>query len=343
MKTFVRSLCILGAVVGVIPLRSTAAQGVTSAAVVGKIADDAGEPIPSASLTLTNTSTGVRYMARSAGDGRFFFENVQVGGPYVLEARALGHEPGRVPDITLILGRRRVTDVTQRRDSDLVGGVTVEAQADPLRSPARTGASQYVSDSLVARLPTLARNFTDFVETTPQIARTSAAGQNNRFNNIQIDGAVNNDLFGLGSTGQPGGQVGAKAIPIDAISQYEVLIAPFDVRQGGFTGGLINAITRRGTNQIHGSFFEYHQNNDLVGGGLTTKPFGEFTENQYGGSIGVPLFTDKLHLFLAGEGQGRSRQNSEEHTPALPATTLLLSRPRLEKQKNKITTITTLI
>ena len=310
MKTFVRSFCILGALVGVIPLRTTVAQGVTSAAVVGKIADDAGEPIPSASLTLTNTSTGVRYMARSAGDGRFFFENVQVGGPYVLEARALGHEPGRVPDITLILGQRRVADVTLRRAAVQVGGVTVEAQADPLRSPARTGASQYVSDSLVARLPTLARNFTDFVETTPQIARTSAAGQNNRFNNIQIDGAVNNDLFGLGSTGQPGGQVGAKAIPIDAISQYQVLIAPFDVRQGGFTGGLINAITRRGTNQIHGSFFEYHQNNDLVGGGLTTKPFGEFTENQYGGSIGGPLFRDKLHLFLAGEGQGRSRPNS---------------------------------
>src|SRR5438093_1621613 len=201
---------ILGALVGVIPLRSTAAQVVTSAAVLGKIADDAGEPIPSASLTLTNTSTGVRYMARSAGDGRFFFENVQVGGPYVLEARALGHEPGRVPDITLILGQRRVADVTLRRAAVQVGGVTVEAQADPLRSPARTGASQYVSDSLVARLPTLARNFTDLVETPPQIARTSAAGQNNRFNNIQIDGAVNNDLFGLGSTGQPGGQVNAK-------------------------------------------------------------------------------------------------------------------------------------
>src|SRR2546426_453653 len=180
----------------------------------------------------------------------------------------------------------------------VVGRVTDEAGADPLRSSSRPGASQFVSESLVARLPTLARNFTDFVETTPQIARTSAAGQNNRFNNIQIDGAVNNDLFGLGSTGQPGGQVGAKTIPLDAISQYQVLIAPFDVRQGGFTGGLINAITRRGTNQIHGSFFEYHQDDNLVGGGLTTKPFGQFTENQYGGSVGGPLIRDKLHIFL---------------------------------------------
>src|SRR5437016_3134671 len=319
MTKLVRSFCILGALVGFIPFRELAAQGVTSAAVVGRVTDDAGQPIPSGSLTLTNTASGVRYLARSADDGRFFFENVQVGA-YVLDARALGHEPGRVPVIVLTLGQRRVADVTLRRAAVQLGGVTVEAVADPLRSTSRTGASQFVSESLIARLPTLARNFTDFVETTPQIARTSAAGQNNRFNNIQIDGAVNNDLFGLGSTGQPGGQVGAKTIPLDAISQYQVLIAPFDVRQGGFTGGLINAITRRGTNQIHGSFFEYHQDDNLVGGGLTTKPFGQFTENQYGGSVGGPLIRDKLHIFLAGEGQARNRPNSGANIGIDPVT-----------------------
>ena len=319
MTKLVRSFCILGALVGFIPFRELAAQGVTSAAVVGRVTDDAGQPIPSGSLTLTNTASGVRYLARSADDGRFFFENVQVGA-YVLDARALGHEPGRVPDIVLTLGQRRVADVTLRRAAVQLGGVTVEAVADPLRSTSRTGASQFVSESLIARLPTLARNFTDFVETTPQIARTSAAGQNNRFNNIQIDGAVNNDLFGLGSTGQPGGQVNAKTIPLDAISQYQVLIAPFDVRQGGFTGGLINAVTRRGTNQIHGSLFEYHQGNDFVGDGLTGQPFGTFTENQYGGSVGGPLFKDKLHLFLAGEGQGRNRPNSGANIGIDPVT-----------------------
>ena len=112
----------------------------------------------------------------------------------------------------------------------------------------------------------------------------------------------------------------AKTIPLDAISQYQVLIAPFDVRQGGFTGGLINAITRRGTNQIHGSFFEYHQDDNLVGGGLTTKPFGQFTENQYGGSVGGPLIRDKLHIFLAGEGQARNRPNSGANIGIDPVT-----------------------
>src|SRR5256885_12528661 len=163
MTKLVRSFCILGALVGFIPFRELAAQGVTSAAVVGRVTDDAGQPIPSGSLTLTNTASGVRYLARSADDGRFFFENVQVGA-YVLDARPLGPEPGRVPDIVLTLGQRRVADVTLRRAAVQLGGVTVEAVADPLRPTSRTGASQFVSESLIARLPTLARNFTDFVE-----------------------------------------------------------------------------------------------------------------------------------------------------------------------------------
>ena len=70
------------------------------------------------------------------------------------------------------------------------------------------------------------------------------AGQNNRYNNIQIDGGVNNDLFGLGSTGTPGGQVSERPISLEAVKEFQVLIAPFDVRQGGFTGGLVNAITK---------------------------------------------------------------------------------------------------
>src|SRR5438128_1548986 len=306
MTKLVRSFCILGALVGFIPFRELAAQGVTSAAVVGRVTDDAGQPIPSGSLTLTNTASGVRYLARSADDGRFFFENVQVGA-YVLDARALGHEPGRVPDIVLTLGQRRVADVTLRRAAVQLGGVTVEAVADPLRSVSRTGASQFVSESLVARLPTLTRNFTDFVETTPQVSRSSAAGQNNRFNNIQIDGAVNNDLFNLGSTqGQPGGQVNAKAITLEAISQYQVLIAPFDVRQGGFAGGLINAVTKRGTNAFHGSAFFGRQDEGLVGNNQAGLPFGKFKQDQYGGSLGGAIIKNRLHFFVAAEHQART-------------------------------------
>src|SRR5256885_15381698 len=309
MKRFVWSCGVLATMALFLPARAATAQGVASGAVGGRVTGGAGAAVPQAQVWPINPATEQRYTTRSAAAGGCSIESVQPGGPYTAEARALGFEVVRVPGVRLSLGQRLSLGLQMKRAAVELAGVTVEAQSNPLTSVSRTGASQFVSESLVARLPTLTRNFTDFVETTPQGSRSSAAGQNNRFNNIQIDGAVNNDLFGLGSTGQPGGQVGAKTIPLDAISQYQVLIAPFDVRQGGFTGGLINAITRRGTNQIHGSFFEYHQNENLVGGGLTTKPFGQFTENQYGGSVGGPLFRDKLHIFLAGEGQARNRPN----------------------------------
>src|SRR3989441_1007125 len=320
MKRFVWSCGVLATMALFLPARAATAQGVASAAVGGRVTDDAGAAVPQAQVLLINTATGQRYTTRSAADGGYFIENVQPGGPYTAEARALGFEVVRVPGVRLSLGQRQSLGLQMKRAAVELAGVTVEAQSKPLTSVSRTGASQFVSESLVARLPTLTRNFTDFVETTPQVSRSSAAGQNNRFNNIQIDGAVNNDLFGLGSTGQPGGQVNAKTIPLDAISQYQVLIAPFDVRQGGFTGGLINAVTRRGTNQIHGSLFEYHQGNDFVGDGLTGQPFGTFTENQYGGSVGGPLFKDKLHIFLAGEGQGRNRPNTGANIGIDPVT-----------------------
>src|SRR5207245_756785 len=118
------------------PFQRAAAQGVTSAAVAGRVTNDAREPVPSASLTLTNSATGVRYAARSADDGRFFFENVQVG-TYVLDARALGHEPGRVPDIVLILGQRRVADVTLRRAAVELGAGAAGRSGGREDDPAR--------------------------------------------------------------------------------------------------------------------------------------------------------------------------------------------------------------
>jgi hypothetical protein len=304
MNRLVRSICVLALIAVFAPLRAALTQGVASAAVVGQVTDEAGAPVPEAQVVLINTATGQRYATRSAVDGRYFFENAQPGGPYTVEARSLGFEAVRVTGVALSLGQRVPLDLKMKRAAVEVGGVTVQAENDPLASPARTGAGQFVSESLVTRLPTLTRNFTDFVEITPQVSRSSVAGQNNRFNNIQIDGAVNNDLFNLGSTqGQPGGQVNAKAITLEAISQYQVLIAPFDVRQGGFAGGLINAVTKRGGNDFHGTAFLDHQDDGLVGNNQSGLPFGTFKQNEFGGSFGGPLIKDRLQFFLAAEHQ----------------------------------------
>ncbi|MGH7644804.1 MAG: TonB-dependent receptor [Gemmatimonadales bacterium] len=276
-----------------------AAQGVTSAAVEGRLTSETGEAVDNGTVTLVNASTGQRYGVRSSADGRYFFENVAVGGPYTLEVRALGFEPRSASGLQLVLGQRFVQDFAMRRAAIEVAGLTVTAEADPLINPSRTGAQTFVSDTAIARLPTLNRNFTDFIQTVPQVVGTSVAGQNNRFNNIQIDGGVNNDLFGLSPSGTPGGSANARPISIEAVKEYQVLIAPFDIRQGNFTGGLINAVTKSGTNRFHGSVFGYLQNQSLVGKDSLDNRIAEFDQTQYGFSASGPIVPDRVHFLVA--------------------------------------------
>ena len=181
------------------------AQGVTTAAVAGHVSDESGSPVPLAELTLISGSTGERHAIRSRQDGSFNFENVSIGGPYTMSVRAIGFEPRTSATFYLSLGQRLVLDLSLKRAAIEVAGVTVEAANNALTSPARTGAQTFISDSALRRLPSLNRAFTDFVRTAPQVTTTigggnSIAGQNDRFNNVQIDGGSNNDLFNLGST-----------------------------------------------------------------------------------------------------------------------------------------------
>src|SRR5437016_2450 len=281
------------------PPRAALAQGVTSAAVAGRVTEETGAPVPSAVLTLVNGSTGQRYSRRSADDGRYNFENVAVGGPYTLQTRALGFEATQSEPFHLTLGQRFEINVSLKRAAVGLEAVTVTGEANPLVSRSRTGTQSIVSDSIIHRLPTLSRNFTDFIVTVPQVVSagvpgTTLGGQNNRFNNIQIDGGVNNDLFGLAASGVPGGQANVHPISVEAVREYQVLIAPYDVRQGSFTGGLINAVTKSGTNEFHGSTFGFLQNQSLVGKDTANNKAADFTQSQYGATFSGPIVRDEF-------------------------------------------------
>src|SRR2546422_2641759 len=244
MKRFVWSCGVLATIALFLPDRAATAQGVASAAVAGRITDESGAPVPAAQLTLVNGSTGQRYAARSREDGRYSFETVDVGGPYTLAVRALGFEPKTSTAFNLQLGQRFTRDLSIKRAAVELAGVIVETSSDPLLSTARTGAQSFISDSALRRLPTLNRAFNDFVNTSPQIVKTpgggtSITGQNDRFNNIQIDGTSNNDLFALSASNQvPGGGVNARPLSIEAVKEYQVLVAPFDVRSEEHTSEL---------------------------------------------------------------------------------------------------------
>ena len=291
------------AVPRVVPL---AAQGIAAAAVDGTVTDSTGAAVARAAVTLRQLATGWSVMLTTNAAGRFNVENVPPGGPYRMTVRAAGFAPATRDDVRLVLGQRyRITLVLERTATTLAPVEVVAA--NPLLSAARTGASHTVTDSAIQRLPLLDRDFTDLLQTAPNVVGTSVAGTNNRMNNILVDGATDNDFFGLSrGSGTPGGQEGARSLPLNAVQEFQILTAPYDVRQGGFTGAQINAITRSGTNTFHGSALLYFQNQALAGAGPGGVGAADFDVYQYGATLGGPIIRDRLQFFIAAELRSRS-------------------------------------
>ena len=292
-------------------LAPLAAQGVTTAAMRGTITRVEGSPVEGAVIQLISREKGTRLRAVSQSNGRYTFENVDPG-QYTVEVRAIGFELTTKTGIVLTLGQRNIQDFELKAQVVQLQELEITATTDPLMNTGRTGAAQIVSDSAIHRMPLLGRNFTSLLTGNPQVTITSQggasiSGQNNRYNTIQVDGSVNNDVFGLPSEGTPGGQANVKSLSIEAIKEFQVLVAPFDIRQGGFAGGLINAVSKSGTNRWTGSLFGYLQNRDLVGKDTAGIKFAEFDVKQYGGTLGGPIIKDRMHFFVSADIQQRDQ------------------------------------
>ncbi len=281
--------------------QSLSAQGITSGSVAGVVTDSSGAGVEAAQVTVTNTQTGVAQRGATREGGRYSIAGLEPGGPYTVTVRRIGYSPETRESVRVPLSNAARVDVTLTRQAAVLASVAVQAPASTsaVISPTKTGASTTISDSLLHRLPTLNRNFTDFVRLVPQVSTTtgnlSGGGVNIRQNGIQIDGASAGDLFGLGATGQPGAQANAKSIPLDAVKEYQVLLSPFDVRQGNFGGILINAITKSGTNDFQGGVYGYTRNQALT----RSQPYlTDFLQQQYGFSLGGPIIPNKVFFFV---------------------------------------------
>jgi outer membrane receptor for ferrienterochelin and colicin len=291
------------ALIAVFPVRA-AAQGVTTGAVSGTVTDDAGQGVEGVQVQLRNARSGLNIGSITRSTGLYVIQGVEPDANYSITVRRIGFAPVTRNNIVVSLGQTRREDFRLTREAAVLSAVTVTATNDAVINATKTGTSTTISDSALRRLPTLNRNFADFVQLVPQVSTTtgylSGGGVNLRQNAIQIDGAQSGDLFGLGTTGQPGAQANAKSIPLDAVKEYQVLLSPFDVRQGNFGGLLINAVTKSGTNEFHGSLYANTRNQSLT----RTQPYlTDFSQQQYSASLGGPILKDKLFFFVTGELQ----------------------------------------
>jgi hypothetical protein len=272
------------------------------------VVDEAGAPIPAASISVVNTGTGSTSRVTTGRDGRYLVQGLEVGGPYSVTARHPGFTPQMRDGQMLTVSQNLTLDFRLERQTFILSTVSVTTETDPIMSSDRTGAATVISDSALRRLPSLDRTFTDFVILAPEVSSAgpglSGGGVNNRFNNIQIDGASENDLFGLGDTGQPGGQARGKSIGLEAVREYQVLLAPFDVRQGNFGGILVNAVTRGGTNDLHGSAF-FSTRSEGLARNVDFARDQEYRQSQFGFTVGGPIVRDRVQFFVAPEFQSR--------------------------------------
>ena len=283
------------------------AQGVSTAGLRGRVLDQEGARVEGALVTLEHTETGATNTAITMADGRYTLRSLRPGGPYTMTVTRIGFGEHTREDLELLLGRFVNLDITLLPEAVEIEGIQVEVRQDIEFDPGRIGISTLVTAEIIAELPTLSRNFVDFAALSP-LSRVSEegvsiAGTNFRFNTLNVDGALNQDVFGLSTQNVAGGRAGGRAIPLDAVEQFQVLVAPFDVRQSGFTGGAMNAVTKSGTNEFETSAFAFHRNSafvgELVDDDVTTVP--ELSTAHGGFTMGGPIRRDRAHFFIAGE------------------------------------------
>jgi outer membrane receptor protein involved in Fe transport len=284
------------------------AQGVTTAAINGLIVDRTDTPLPGANIIAKHEPSGTIYGSSSRADGRYNLPNLRPGGPYSITVSLIGYQKQASTDIFLRLSQNLDLDFTLAEEAVEGEEVLVLGERSSVFNASRTGAASNVTRENIDRLPTISRNFQDYYKVSPYVSgdRGNVLGRNSIYNNIQIDGTNFNDLFGLGSTGAPAGQSNVTPISLDAIDEFQIVVSPYDVRQSGFTGAGINAVTRSGTNQYRGSVFYFGRNENLTGktptdvDSLKTK-LANFTDYQMGGRVGGPIIENKLFFFVNGE------------------------------------------
>jgi hypothetical protein len=279
-------------------------QGITTASMNGRVTDDTGDGLPGATIVAVHNPTGTSYGTTSRIDGGFNLPNVQIGGPYTVTISFVGYSPEVITDIRLSLGEDRNFAITLYEDHISLDEVVVFGTVDKTFNSGRTGAATNIDTRQMEMQPTISRNFTDLTRLVPQSSGTSFMGRHPGFSNVTIDGSIFNNNFGLSAAPTPGG--GFAPVSLDAIEEIQVNIAPYDVRQGGFTGAGVNAITRSGTNEFVGSAYSYMRNqnfqgNDVAGAELT---FDESSTMQYGFRLGGPIVQNKLFFFVNLELEG---------------------------------------
>ena len=312
---------------------------ITTSTLSGVVKDEKGEKLVGATIQAIHQPTGTKYGATTNLQGVYVIPAARVGGPYILKATYLGYKAKEITDINTSLGLTTNVDFKlEDAMTSLTEVVVVATGRNNIFSKEKTGASQQFSRRELQSVPiTGARTIDGITKYNPFGNGNSFGAQDSRLNNFTIDGSQFNNNFGLGSSAQAGGRTGASAISLDAIEQLQVNVAPFDIRQSGFVGAGINAVTRSGSNEIEGSLYQTQRNNSstYVGDNArgTTVTASKFDEKVQGFRLGAPIIKNKLFIFGNYEQIERTEPGTTWISEGSPLTGTQISRVKYNDMK----------
>jgi len=269
---------------------------ITTSSLSGIVTDEKGEPLIGASVVAVHTPSGTEFGAVTDTRGNFRIANMRPGGPYTITFTYLGYNTVNITDVNLALAENTVLNGNLRESSVDLGPVEIVGSRTSNMSSNQAGAITNISRRAISTLPTVSRSLTDITRLTPQANGAAIGGGTYRQNNITIDGASFNNKFGIGQSMPANGS----PISLDAIDQVSVSVTPYDVRQSGFLGAAINAVTRSGDNEFRGSVYTYLNNQNFKGNKVQDYTFNrtKSSYNLYGVRLGGPIIKNKLFFFI---------------------------------------------
>lgn len=285
---------------------------VVTSEIRGTVTDPAGDPLEGVQVVVTDTRTNQTSGAITNASGRYAVLYLQPGGPFTVQAQSIGYRSQIRTGVAVTLSQARTVNFQLEISAVEVEPLTigVDASEAAVFSSEHTGQATQISQAEIETFPTRSRNILELTLLSPYVNvfedAPTIAGKPNRYNNFLIDGAVTNDFFGVGEGGAPGSDTNSKPISLLAVEQMQILVAPFDVRQSNFTGGLINVVTQSGTNEWKTNAFVNYSNDNLTGK-IGDSTLGDFNDTQFGVAFGGPIAKDKVFFFAAGEHQSTNR------------------------------------
>lgn len=310
MKHLIAKLYVVGILL-TLPLSAMAQM--TTSGIKGRIFSNE-ESLPGATVLITHEPTGAQYATITNELGLYHLPNLAPGGPYTLTSSFIGYHTFVKKEIYLTLGQTMQLQIPLTASTTSLDEVQVIAVTSGVFDGNTTGSKTTVSQERLNTMPTISRGVSDFARLTPQAkinenGGIEVAGQSSKYNSFTIDGALQNDAFGLASSGTNGGQIGINPMSMDIIDQMTISLSPYDVTQSGFAGAGINAVTKSGTNRFKGSGYGYYRNENLAGktptdnSEIERKKLDEFTSKTYGVTLGGPIIKNKLFFFANAEFQ----------------------------------------